>query len=282
MKLGPEHVAVIVGGGGGVGRGTALGLASRGVRCVIADIEIDTASAVADEVAGLGVEAVAAPVDATDAASLAALADEAERRFGGIHILSNNVGVVQIGGLLDASEAEWGWVIEFNLMTIVRSCATIVPRIRAHGGGGHVVNTASMAGLWASRPEEVSGALLGLYTTTKHAVVGYTDTLRGELAAEGIGVSCLCPGTVDSNLMATSMRNRPERFGGPEEFPESKGQMPHAMAQEDVGRYVVAGIEADRGTVLTHPRAWRFVENRAETLAADFEFFAALQTEEDA
>lgn len=279
MRLGPEHVAVIVGGGGGVGRGTALGLASRGVRCVVADIEIDTATAVADELAGLGVEALAVPVDATDPDSLAALANEAEARFGAIHVLSNNVGVVQMGALLDATEDEWGWVIEFNLMSIVRSCAAIVPRIRAHGDGGHVVNTASMAGLWASRPEEVSGALLGLYTTTKHAVVGYTDTLRGELAPEGIGVSCLCPGTVDSNLMATSMRNRPARFGGPEDFPDSKGQMPFAMAQEDVGRYVLAGIEADRGTVLTHPRGRRFVENRAATLAADFDFFAALESE---
>lgn len=279
MRLGPEHTAVIVGGGGGVGRGTALGLAAKGVRCVIADIEVDTAAAVADEVAAAGVDSLAIPVDATDPDSLASLAAEAEGRFGSIDVLSNNVGVVQTSELLSASEQEWGWVIEFNLMSIVRACAAIVPRIQAHGRGGHVVNTASMAALWASKPEEVMGVHLGLYTTTKHAVLGYTETLRHELAGEGIGVSCLCPGQVDSNLMATSMRNRPDRFGGPEQIGETTGLNPYAMAQEDVGRYVVAGIEDDRTHILTHPGTGRrFVEARAETLLADFAFFDAVDS----
>jgi short-subunit dehydrogenase len=134
-----------------------------------------------------------------------------------------------------------------------------------------------MAGLWASRPEEVSGTHLGLYTTTKHAVVGYTETLRGELAAEGIGVSCLCPGTVDSNLMQTSMRHRPDRYGGAVEVGETVGAIPYAMAQEDVGAYVVAGIEADRTLILTHPQGRRFVEKRVETHLADFEFFEGIR-----
>ncbi|MEM7139597.1 MAG: SDR family oxidoreductase [Actinomycetota bacterium] len=278
MKLGAEHTAVIIGGGGGIGRGTALGLAGKGVRCVIADIEIATAAEVADELAGLGVESMAVPVDATDPDSLADLADETERRFGRIDVLSNNVGVVHAGPLVAATEDEWGWVIEFNLMTIVRACREVVPRIQAHGGDGHVINTASMAGLWASRPEEVMGTHLGLYTTTKHAVLGYTETLRNELEDTPIGVSCMCPGTVDSNLMATSMRNRPERFGGPEVVGETKGMIPTAMAQEDVGRFVVAAIEDDRTHVLTHPTVGRrFVERRADTLAADFDYFTALE-----
>jgi NAD(P)-dependent dehydrogenase (short-subunit alcohol dehydrogenase family) len=279
MKITNETTAVIIGGGGGVGRGIALGLAARGAQLVIADIDEATAATVADEMVGLGANAIAVQVDATDPESLTALADAAESAFGSIDILSNNVGVVHSGALLDATEAEWGWVIEFNLMAIVRACAAIVPRIRAHGRGGHVVNTASMAGLWASRPEEVSGTHLGLYTTTKHAVVGYTETLRGELAAEGIGVSCLCPGTVDSNLMQTSMKHRPDRFGGAVEVGETVGAIPYAMAQEDVGRYVVAGIEADRTLILTHPRGRRFVEQRAETHLADFEFFEAVRAD---
>lgn len=280
MKLGADHTAIVIGGGGGIGRGTALGLASKGVRCVIADIELDNAKAVADEIAGLGVASLAVPVDATDNDSLAALAEETERQFGAIHVLSNNVGVVHDRALLDATDAEWGWVVEFNLMSIVRACAAILPRIQTHDAGGHVVNTASMAALWASKPDEVHGVNLGLYTTTKHAVLGYTETLRYELAPDGIGVSCLCPGTVDSNLMATSMRNRPERFGGPEHFDETVGMNPFAMAQEDVGKYVVAGIEDDRTVVLTHAsRGRRFVDERAATLAEDFEFFAAIDAE---
>lgn len=279
MKITEQTTAVVIGGGGGVGRGIALGLAAKGARIVIADIDPETAAVVAAELAGLGHDAIAAQVDATDTESLAALADLAVAEFGSIDVLSNNVGVVHSGELLDATESEWGWVIEFNLMTIVRACAVIAPRIRAHGRGGHIVNTASMAGLWASRPEEVSGTHLGLYTTTKHAVVGYTETLRGELAVDGIGVSCLCPGTVDSNLMQTSMKHRPDRFGGAVDVGETVGLMPYAMAQEDVGRYVVAGIEHDRTLILTHPRGRRFVDQRHAVHGADFDFFAALAAE---
>lgn len=277
MKISDATTAVIIGGGGGIGRGTALGLATRGARLVIADIDPGTAAAVADELVADGAEAIAVQVDATSVDSLSAAADAAEARFGSVDILSNNVGVVHSRELLDATEEEWGWVIEFNLMSIIRSCAVFAPRIRAHGGGGHIVNTASMAALWASRPEEVAGVNLGLYTTTKHAVLGYSETLRGELAAEGIGVSCLCPGTVDSNLMRTSLAHRPDRFGGRVEAPPTQGSMPHAMSQEDVGRFVVAGIEDDRTVILTHPRGRRFVEQRAERLAADFDFFQALE-----
>ncbi len=276
MILSDETTAVVIGGGGGIGRGTALGLASRGARVVVADIELHTAMAVASELTASGADAIAVRVDATDPASLAELADSAEERFGSIDVLSNNVGVVHDARLLDATEGEWAWVIEFNLMSIVRACAVIVPRIRSHGRGGHVVNTASMAALWASRPEEVGGVHLGLYTTTKHAVLGYSETLRGELAEDGIGVSCLCPGTVDSNLMATSMRNRPARHGGPGVAGETRGLIPHAMAQEEVAKFVVAAIEGNRAHGLTHPRGRRFVERRAAMLAEDFDFFATI------
>jgi len=277
MKIDETTVAVITGGGGGIGRGIALGLAGRGARLVIADIDLETATAVADEMTTLGAEAIAAQVDATNIESLEGVADLAEATFGSIDVVANNVGVVQSRGLLEATEDEWSWVVELNLMSIVRSCAVFAPRIQSHGRGGHIVNTASMAGLWASKPEEVSGVKLGLYTTTKHAVLGYSETLRGELAPDGIGVSCLCPGMVDSNLMQTSMRHRPDRYGGAAEAPPSRGANPYAMAQEDVGKYVVAGIEGNRTQILTHPGARSFVEQRAATLASDFDFFAAVE-----
>ena len=277
MKITSETTAVITGGGGGIGRGIALGLAAGGARLVIADIDIETASTVADEMSGQGAHAIAVQLDATDIESITAAADAAESSFGSIDVVANNVGVVHSRGLLEATEDEWGWVIELNLMSIVRSCAVFAPRIRAHGRGGHIVNTASMAALWASKPEEVSGVQLGLYTTTKHAVLGYSETLRGELAPDGIGVSCLCPGMVDSSLMQTSMRHRPDRYGGAGEVAPSRGVNPHAMSQEEVGKYVVAGIEGNRTQILTHPGARKFVDERATTLASDFEFFTAVE-----
>lgn len=273
MRITDDTTAVVIGGGGGIGRGTALGLAAKGARLVIADIELETATRVADELRSLGATAEPVQVDATDSDSLRDLAETAEARVGPIDVLSNNVGVVTDVALVDASEQDWAWVIEFNLMSIVRACTVIVPRMLAHGRPGHVVNTASMAALFASTPEQVGGVRLGLYTTTKHAVLGYTETLRGELAPAGIGVSCFCPGMVDSNLRATSLRNRPARHGGPVEAADTVGLIPQAMAQEDIGPVVVAAIEADRSHVLTHPEARAIVDARAAALAADFDFF---------
>lgn len=281
MRLTDRTTAVIVGGAGGVGRGTALGLIERGVRVVIADIEVDHAEEVATELRGRGGEALAVGVDATDEDSLVALADAAEERFGSIDVVANNVGVIVDSALVESTEQQWGWAFEFNVMSIVRSCRHLVPRIRAHGRGGHVVNTASMAALFAGRPDQVGGVHLGVYTATKHAVLGYSESLRGELEADGIGVSCMCPGMVDSNLMATSLRNRPRRYGGPEEAGDTAGLIPGAMDQEDLGPYVVAAIEDNRLHVLTHPSARPLVDARYERLRADFEFFTALEQDDD-
>ena len=276
MKLDENTTAVVIGGGGGVGRGTALGLASRSVRLVIADIEPANAEVVASELRDGGADAIAVAVDATDESSLVALADAAQETYGAIHVLSNNVGIVVDSPLVESTEEQWGWAVEFNLMSIVRACRVFVPHIRAHGGGGHVINTASMAALFASKPEEVGGVHLGIYTTTKHAVLGYTETLRAELAGDGIGVSCFCPGSIDSNLMATSMRNRPDRYGGPATVRETRGLVKFAMAQEEIGPYVVAAIEENRPHVLTHPKSRRLVDRRHRDLVADFDFFEAL------
>ncbi len=276
MKIDENTNAIVIGGGGAIGRGTALGLARRGAKVVIADIELDSAEEVAAELVAKGGEALAVRVDATDESSIVALADRAEVAFGEITLLSNNVGVVVVERVLDADDAMWGWAIEFNLMSIVRCCRVIAPRMCAHGRAGHVVNTASMAGLWASKPEEVGGVNLGLYTATKYAVVGYTETLRGELADHNIGVSVLCPGTVDSDLMATSLRNRPERYGGPEVIGQTKGIVPHAMSSDEVGAYVLAGIEANRMHILTHQIGRKFVDQRYETVTKDFDFYAEL------
>ncbi len=277
MQLGPETHAIVIGGGSGIGRGTALGLASKGAKVVVADIEVDSAERVAAELRAGGTESLACRVDATDESDLATLADRAFEVFGDIHVLSNNVGVIVDSPLLDSTEDQWAWAIEFNLFTLVRCCRVIVPHIRAHGRGGHVVNTASMAALMAATPEQVAGVNLGIYTATKHAALGFTETLRGELAADGIGVSCLCPGTVDSNLMATSMRNRPDRYGGPVDTENYSGSMPNVMSQEEVGKYVVAAIEGDRIHVLTHPHERGLIERRHRALMDDFDFFAAVE-----
>ena len=264
--------AVVVGGGSGVGRGTSVALARAGARVVVADIDLGSAETVAAELTAGGGSAVAVTVDGTDRESLGALAGDAERTFGPINVFANNVGVIVDAPLVEATEQQWGWVIEFNLMSIVRGAGVFAPRM-AHGGGAHIVNTASMAALFAGTPDMVGGVHLGLYTATKHAVLGYSEILRAELAADGIGVSVLCPGMVDSNLMATSLRNRPDRHGGPEEVASTAGRASAGMSQEEAGEVVVKGILGNRFHILTHPAAQAIVDARHDALVADFDFF---------
>jgi len=134
------------------------------------------------------------------------------------------------------------------------------------------VITASLAALLA--PPTVSGIHLGLYTATKHALLGYAECLRGELADEGIGVSLLCPGMVRSNLAATSARHRPARYGGPLPPPPAREPAATLMPPEAVGPVVVRGIKANRLHILTHPASRDLIEARHAALADDFAFFA--------
>jgi NAD(P)-dependent dehydrogenase (short-subunit alcohol dehydrogenase family) len=156
----------------------------------------------------------------------------------------------------------------------VRANNVFLPHLRAHGEPAHILNTSSMAGLLALGPAMVGGFNNGLYTTTKHALIGYCDMLRMELAPEGIGVSVLCPGLVAGNLSATSARNRPARFGGPAVNPrEGAAPNPAAMPADQVGPIVARAIAANRFYVFTHDDP-SMVEARHAQVLADFAFLA--------
>jgi NAD(P)-dependent dehydrogenase (short-subunit alcohol dehydrogenase family) len=267
--------AACVGGGSGIGRGIALGLAAAGAHVLVADIDVDSAARVCDEIVAAGGRADAAGVDATSTESLAALATRAGEVLGDVHVLVQTVGVIANTPLASASEEEWAWFSEFHLMSAVRTVNAFLPALRAHGNGAHIVLTSSMAGLLALSPQMTGGVNTGLYTVMKHALVGYGEMLRYELAPEGIGVSVLCPGLVESNLGATSARNRPERFGGAFADPSGGGGMPPgAMPNEQVGPIVVRAIRANRAYILTHPESRPLVEARQQALLDDFAFAA--------
>jgi NAD(P)-dependent dehydrogenase (short-subunit alcohol dehydrogenase family) len=266
-----DRVAVVIGAGSGIGRGIALGLAAEGMRVVVADIDAASADGVRDEITDAGGTATATRVDGTDRGSLADLAEGTVAAYGAVNLLSTNVGVVADRPLTTASEADWAWIIEFNLMSAVRAVDAFLPHLRA-AGSAHIVITASLAALLA--PPSVSGVHLGLYTATKHALLGYAESLRGELAGEGIGVSLLCPGMVRSNLAATSARHRPARHGGPLPPPPDREPQVTMMAPEAVGPVVVRGIKSDRLHILTHPAGLALVEARHAGVVDDFAFFA--------
>lgn len=266
--------AVVIGGGSGVGRGIAMGLANAGARIVVADIDESAAETVAAQIRAGGQEASAYGVDATDRASLARLAADAADGHGALSILVNTVGAIVDRPLVDSTESDWGWIGEFNVMAMLRSVQEFLPQLRAADGPKHIVLTSSMAGLLVLGPDLVPIAN-GLYTTTKHALIGLAETLRMELASEQIGVSVLCPGLVAGNLSQTSARNRPDRFGGPLPIPPATDRSAtRAMPHEAVGPIVAAAIEHNRFYIFTHPEVRSMIEARHHALLADLEFAA--------
>ncbi|ABW14093.1 short-chain dehydrogenase/reductase SDR [Parafrankia sp. EAN1pec] len=272
--------AVVVGGGSGIGRGIALGLAGEGMRVVVADIDSGSAGAVRDEIVRRGGDAYASRVDATDRDSLAELAAGAARDLGGVHVLVNTVGVHTNAPLTTASEQLWAWFVEFHLIAAVRVVQAFLPLLRGHDDESHIVLTSSMAGLLALPAEQTGGTDTGVYTTLKHAVLGYGEMLRYELASEDIGVSVLCPGAVATNLVSTSARHRPERFGGPAPDPMAGRELPSdlllsMMSDEAVGPIVVRGIRGNRTYIITHPEMEGMVRARHQHLLEDFAFFSA-------
>jgi NAD(P)-dependent dehydrogenase (short-subunit alcohol dehydrogenase family) len=263
------RTAVVIGAGsGGIGTGVADACAEAGMRVVAADIDHEGARRVADRINAAGGSAIGAHVDATDRASLTTLRDTAIEAFGSVDLLSNNVGVIVTGPLADATEQQWQWVLELNVMTIVRSVQVFLPALRAAGGDTHITFTSSMAGLM--RPS-LPGMAIGVYTASKHALIGYGDALRAELAPEGIGVTVLCPGPVSTHLTETSARHRPERFGG--RF-ETSGPAPPGQDPRTAGRALLRAVCANRFLALTHPELGRFVEKRCRSFADDFAFAA--------
>jgi len=264
------RTAVVIGGGHGIGRGIALALARESMNVAILDLEEDAALQVADKIKALGVRAIGHRCDVTNVDSLASCERHVTTELGPVHVLSNNAGVsAPQGPLSEKTDLDWQWVFSVNLFGIVHSVQAYLPGMIAQGGGGHIVNTSSTAGLIAVRDLEI-----GIYTASKYACNGYSEILRAELAAHGIGVSVLCPGLIATDLAQTSARNRPAEFGGPMEEPVG---MPEKMAvqamhAEEVGPIVVRGIKANRLTILTHPEfAIPMIQARFDAILADGE-----------
>jgi NAD(P)-dependent dehydrogenase (short-subunit alcohol dehydrogenase family) len=275
-----DKIAVITGGGSGIGRGTALAFADAGMNVVVADIDEADAKAVADEVRGLGVRALAVATDVTDRTSVEALADAAWSEFGAVHLLHNNAGVFVFMRLDSMSDADWRWLLSVNLEGVVNGLQVFLPRLKEQDGERHIVNTASMAGM-------VAGPMLGAYNATKFAVVAISETLHAELADEGIGVSVLCPGGVNTNIFRHAIERRPP--GGrdmqwPQEMNLSREDMREGaptlslrmIDPEDVGRMVRRGIEDGELYIFTHPEFEQAFRMRADRILQAFDRAAGL------
>jgi NAD(P)-dependent dehydrogenase (short-subunit alcohol dehydrogenase family) len=235
---------VVTGAASGIGRALAEALAAEGAHVVVADLDEAGAVAVAREIERRGVRALGVGVDVSDRASVLALAERAFAALGRVHVLCNNAGVAVWGGLERATYEDWQWVLGVNLWGVIHGLEAFLPRMIAQGEGGHVLNTASMAGLIASQG-------LGVYTTSKYAVVGLSETLAKDLRPYGIGVSVLCPMGVATRIRE-SERSRPPalRSAAPPAPPvELIGR---TLAPETVAAMAVEAIRGNELYVITH------------------------------
>lgn len=260
-------VALITGGASGIGLGIAKRLVAKGTRAILADFRqdhLDEARAWFDQ-AGQGAQVEPLLLDVTDRSAFEAAAQDIEARHGGVDILVNNAGVGVEGMLRDARYADWDFGLGVNLGGVVNGIVTFVPRMLARGTGGHIVNTASLAAM-VRMPSQY-----GIYVTSKAAVVALSESLRLDLAPDGIGVTALCPGFVKSNIHQAE-QNRPEHLKTGSGFAQSEAQLGQRqieadwMEPEQVGDMVIDAIENDRPFIITHGQFRPQMQERFDTI----------------
>ena len=259
-------VAVITGGASGIGKAVAAKAAAEGMKVVIGDIEEGALKEAERDLAADRTDVLAVVTDVSDAASVRALRDRALDRFGAVHLVHNNAGVGTGGPIWEIPEADWRWILGVNLWGVVHGIATFMPLL-IEQGEGHVVNTASIAGL-------TTAPFLGPYNATKQAVVAISETLYKDLqiaGIAGIGVSVLCPGFVQTRI-AESDRNRPgwapdrDVEGAPEMRAAIQAMVDGGIPTAAVADRVLDAVRTDTFYILTHPELNEAVRTRFDDI----------------
>ena len=267
-----DRIAVVTGGASGIGRALALCFAREGAHVVVADLDEAGMDETVAGVTQAGRRGLAVKTDVSRLADVQALADRAFREMGAVHVVCNNAGVALWGGLESVSHQDWEWAMGVNLWGVIHGVEAFVPRMVAQKQPGHVVNTASMAGLIASQG-------LGVYNTTKYAVVGLSETLQKDLRGYDIGVSVLCPMGVHTRIRQ-SERNRPAGLrnaaAGREGAPAAREGTPveligRYLPPEHVAERVLRAIYANRLYVITHEEGLTPLKRRFERMAQAIE-----------
>ncbi len=192
-------VAVVTGAAGGIGLGVTERFVAEGMKVVMADIEQGSLDRETSRLSGEGADVVGVVCDVRDPESVRELADRTLEHYGAVHVVVNNAGVAPVGPMLETTPADWKWIVDVNVLGVAYGVTTFGPILK-EAGEGHIINTASEAG-------HVSSAVLGMYTATKHAVVGLSESLFRELEGTGVSVHCLCPNLVNTGIFH-SERNR--------------------------------------------------------------------------
>ena len=269
--------AFVTGGASGIGLAMGRAFAQAGMKVMLADIETGALAGAVASLQSAGAEVRAVTCDVTDPASVDAAAQAAIEAFGTVHIVCNNAGVAAGGGIEDISVDAWRWVLDVNLMGVVHGVRAFLPHIRAHGEGGHFVNTASMAGM-------LSGMGFSPYTASKFAVVAMSEGLAKDLEPLGIGVSVLCPAFVRTRI-GESARNSPGRLADyqPPDPGSAAGRMMAYIAKmveagkdpAEIAEATLAAVRNNELYVFTHPDSFAEVEVRFAAIQAAMDKAAA-------
>jgi len=258
-------VAVITGGASGIGFATARRLASRGVRLVLADIEKSALDRAVAELSTTGTAVEGVVCDVGDLKAVQHLADTSFEKMGAVHIVFHNAGVAVGGPIAEMKHSDWEWTMRVNLWGPIHGVEAFTQRMIAQGQGGHMLFTASFAGL-------VPNVGLGPYCVSKYGIVALAEVLRRELRAHAIGVSVLCPMRVATNI-GHSERNRPDELGGPEASPlvldqgeDNPNLAGRVLDVEDVAVQVVDAIVANRLYILPHEESRTPIRRRFERI----------------
>lgn len=263
--------AFITGGASGIGLSMARAFGRAGMNVVLADIDLDAARSAAERLSAEQVKTHPVRCDVSERGAVRAAALEAVARFGKVHVVCNNAGVAVGGQIGTVGERDWDWIIDVNLKGVVYGVETFAPLIRSHGEGGHIVNTASMAGM-------VSPPGLEPYCATKFAVVAMSEGWAQQLQPMNIGVSVLCPGFVRTRIHESG-RARQERYGGVGDVDPGVAATREEAAQnvlsgidpDIVGNRVLEAVRNGEFYIFTHPAMRAFVEARFQMILAAFD-----------
>jgi NAD(P)-dependent dehydrogenase (short-subunit alcohol dehydrogenase family) len=262
--------AFVTGGASGIGLALGSAFSQAGMKVMLADIEENALTAAVESLRHFASDIRGVVCDVADPDSVEHAAKASYEAFGNVHVVCNNAGVAAAGGIDNISIDNWRWVLDVNLMGVLHGIRSFLPHIRAHGEGGHIVNTASMAGM--------NGGLgFSPYVASKFAVVGMSEGLATQLKPLGIGVTVLCPGYVRTRI-GESGRNRPERYGTTQTpDPASPAglllahiaeRLESGLAPSEVAARVLAAIREDELYVFTHPEMRGEVEERFAAIMA--------------
>ena len=271
MRTLTGRVAVVTGAASGIGRALSERFAAEGMRVVMADVEAAALEHAAAAVRERAPAVLAVRVDVARPEDVERLAHETYAAFGAAHVVCNNAGVAVIGAVHEHTLADWQWVMGVNLWGVIHGVRAFVPRMLAGGDEGHIVNTASMAGL-------TTAPYMSVYDVTKHGVVALSESMYKEFEATGapLGVSVVCPGLIDTNIMR-SARNRPaeladEGKAGPaaQAFAQALGdRLAGGYPPSEVASQVVRGIRERRFYIVpAQPQVRQAATVRAEDIIA--------------